>query len=384
MFVVNPDNLPEGKAQICSINDMEINAEENLIYFTGVTAEEQLSGYIHPMTGVIDMNLGLQWCYSYEMQGNRYSGVDLEFGDHESSLFVLMNSSDYPFSIMELDLRGNVLQQPESYTFTGKTCGSASEFLGASRGHIMHYTETNGLKVTGNVFIQNEHDISQRLFSYDIPAASNLRAGNSRFGTYSCDPIPDGNQPAVTSWWAPENSLYSNQNLSIIGYCNYNALQEGYVYVNTAGFNFADSNCYYEGKVSIKDLTTHPIDQPSYITQCEKTAFSLTVNDWMYDEIENCSTGLGKSSIIEDDVDKLFWNFASIDETGIHGYINSEEEAQYQINVFDLTGRKVCSETYNVEGQKYVHLKFATYNQLYLINVSNGTQSETIKVSGVK
>lgn len=336
------------------------------------------------MVGAIDMNLTQMWCNSYEMQGSRYSGVDIEFGDHKSSLFVLMNSSDYPFSIMELDLRGSVVQQPELYEFTGKTCNSVSDYLGAARGHIMHYTESNGLKVTGNVFIQNEHDISQRLFSYDIPTASSLRTGNLRFGTYSCDPMPAGNQPAVTSWWAPENSLYSNQNLSIVGYCRYSTTVEGYVYVNTSGFNFADPNCYYEGTVKIKDLTTYPIDQPSSLIQCSKIEFILEVDPWVYAPIENCSNGSGKSSSIEENVDKSFWTFTGIDQTGINAYLNSEKESQYEIDVYDLTGRKVCSESYSVKGQKYVNLKFNVGSQLYLIKVSNGTQSETIKVSGVK
>jgi hypothetical protein len=64
VIVFTPDMLPTGLAQVCSVNDMEINERENAIYFTGVTAEDQFTGYIHPMVGMIDMNLNLQWCYA--------------------------------------------------------------------------------------------------------------------------------------------------------------------------------------------------------------------------------------------------------------------------------------------------------------------------------
>lgn len=93
VLVLTPDVLPAGNAQLCSVNDMEIDASESYLYFTGVTSELDYQGYIHPMTGKIDMDLNLQWCNVYQFAGNRFSGIDAEFGDKEQSLFVLMNSA---------------------------------------------------------------------------------------------------------------------------------------------------------------------------------------------------------------------------------------------------------------------------------------------------
>jgi len=53
------------------------------------------------------------------------------------------------------------------------------------------------------------------------------------------------------------------------------------------------------------------------------------------------------------------------------------------VNVYDVVGRKMFSSTYSVnEGQKEVYLEFATKSEMYIISVSNGSQSETLKVMG--
>lgn len=72
-------------------------------------------------------------------------------------------------------------------------------------------------------------------------------------------------------------------------------------------------------------------------------------------------------------------------ESGIHAILSLETQSQYQVNVFDITGRKIYSSSFNAaKGENYVHLNFQTKNQLYLISVSDGVKTETLKVSGVR
>lgn len=78
------------------------------------------------------------------------------------------------------------------------------------------------------------------------------------------------------------------------------------------------------------------------------------------------------------------WKYAGIDEGGIYVILNSETQRHYRINVYDITGRMVHSESLNVDGQRSVYLNFQTKDQLYLISVSDGVKTETLKVSGVR
>jgi hypothetical protein len=118
VLAISPSAMPVGIPELCSVNDMEISAEHSFIVFTGVNTESNFSGYIQPMVGKIDMNLNLQWCKNFEISDTRFSGVDVEFGYKEESLYVLMNSAVTPFSIMELDMNGGIIQQPEKYHFS--------------------------------------------------------------------------------------------------------------------------------------------------------------------------------------------------------------------------------------------------------------------------
>ena len=391
VIVFTPDVLPTGLAQVCSVNDIEINERENAIYFTGVTAEDQFTGYIHPMVGMIDMNLNLQWCYAYDMPENRFSGIDVEFGEREQSLFVLMNAETYPFSIMELDLLGSVIQNPELYEFKIAACGSGSAgaYTGAARGHILHFTDNGGLKVTGNCYILVEHDLQQHLFAYDIPAANNLGSGNGFFGSYSCDAMPPGSQPTVTAWWAPENSIYKEGNLSLVGhYATTSGF--GYVYVNVAGFDSTGTGCYQQGTVQLREMSSHQMARTAYATQCNSVNIDIETDPWIVLYTEDCSTNQNKAMPVTDNSEEgSIWKYAGMDETGIHGYLTpaantAEIQTHYEINVFDLTGRKVYSVSYTVVGEQYIHLKFNAGNQLYLINVSDGTKTETLKVHGIR
>lgn len=117
VLAFTPSVMPVGNPELCSVNDMEISSDQTYIAFTGVNTESNYSGYVQPMVGKIDMDLNIQWCKAYEIRDMRFSGVDVEFGDKEESLFVLMNSKETPFSIMELDMNGAIIQQPEKYNF---------------------------------------------------------------------------------------------------------------------------------------------------------------------------------------------------------------------------------------------------------------------------
>jgi len=391
VLVFTPDILPTGLAQVCSVNDMEINEEESAIYFTGVTAEDQFTGYIHPMVGMIDMNLNLQWCYAYEMTENRFSGIDVEFGDREQSLFILMNADTYPFSIMELDLLGSVIQNPELYEFKIAACGGGSSeaYTGAARGHILHYTDNDGLKVTGNCYILVDHTMQQHLFAYDIPAANNLSSGNINFGSYSCDAMPEGSQPIVTAWWAPENSIYKEGNLAMVGHCS-TTNGFGYVYVNVAGFDSIANGCYQQGTVQLKELRSQQMARTAYATQCSSVGIDIETDPWGVLSTEDCSINQNKTVPIAENTEEVsIWRYAGIDWGGIHAYLTpavsaTKTSTHYEVKVFDITGREVYSASYNTEGEKYIFLKFVVGNQLYLINVNDGTKTETLKVMGMR
>ncbi|MBC8320168.1 MAG: T9SS type A sorting domain-containing protein [Bacteroidetes bacterium] len=61
----------------------------------------------------------------------------------------------------------------------------------------------------------------------------------------------------------------------------------------------------------------------------------------------------------------------------------SEKPAHYSISVYDVMGRKIYSSGFNVgEGQTPVKLSFNVNTEMYIISVSNGSQTETLKVMG--
>ena len=231
--------------------------------------------------------------------------------------------------------------------------------------------------------------MQQHLFAYDIPAANNLSSGNSYFGSYSCDAMPDGSQPTVTAWWAPENSIYKEGNLAMVGHCSVtNGF--GYVFVNVAGFDSTANGCYQQGTVQLKELRSQQMARTAYATQCSSVGIDIETDPWGVLSTEDCSTNQSKTMPVTDNsVEGSIWKYAGIDETGIHGYLTpaantAEIQTHYEINVFDLTGRKVYSVSYTVVGEQYIHLKFNAGNQLYLINVSDGTKTETLKVHGIR
>lgn len=307
------------------------------------------------------------------MVSEQYSGVDVEFNDKTNKLLVLSNCQKYPFSIMELDLFGNVTQQPVLYEFTMNEIGNA-------RAHIMHYLGDR-LLVTGNFFVKDPTQIDvlrQHLFDYQINDPNDLNNGNSTFNSYSQQVVPVGKQKEVTGYWAPENSYYKD-GLSIVGIYNGNPYY-GYTLVHTSGY-VNEPGCLEIGSVAINHISTVSYTRDINLAYCEKFPMLFTISNPPTPRIKSCPSG-EKNSLIEDTESN--WRYLGIDETGIHAYLNSEVDSQYEISVYDLTGRKVCSENYSVKGQKYINLKFNVGNQIYLIKVSNGTQTETLKVCGVK
>ena len=383
VLAFNPSAMPIGTPELCSVNDMEISPDQSFIAFTGVNTESNFSGYIQPMVGTIDMNLNLQWCKNYEINDMRFSGVDVEFGDKEKSLFILMNSGGTPFSIMELDMSGLIIQQPEKYQFSIAGQGSSELLPAVARAHIMHYTDSDELIVTGNSYILEGHTAYQDLFSYEIPIATNLSSGNAYFNSYSRQVVPLGSQIEVTSWWAPENSIYVDGNLSLVGIYNDNNTNFGYTYVNVPGF---DPECLLQGLVEIKSASIGQyVDKPVYLTLCSSYGINYDDPDFVVTATQTCP-GTGEKSASFKEESKLtgIWKYAGIDEGGIYAILNSETQSQYQINVFDIIGRNIHSESFNVDGQKSVYLNFQIKNQLYLISVSDGTKTETLKVMGMR
>lgn len=229
VLVFDPEPLPLNPQTplLCAVTDLEISADGSKIGFTGINTKERVEGYYCPMAGEIDLNLIPQWCNAYELGEYRYSGVDVEYSK-EDNLLVLMNCDKYVFAVMELDGRGNVVQQPVKYLF------SRNDF-GPARAHIMHFT-SEGILITGNFFDKELDSDVQHLFSYEIPASDNLMSGELSFNSYSMQLVPLGRQEEVTSYWAPENSIYKDGSLSIVGIYNNHPVDYGYTLIHTAGF----------------------------------------------------------------------------------------------------------------------------------------------------
>ena len=381
VLVFDPDQLPLNPQTplLCAVTDLEINEAETRIAFTGINTKERVTDYYCPMAGEIDLNLNVQWCNAYELGEYRYSGIDVEYSKKEN-LLVLMNCDKDVFSVMELDGSGNVVQQPVNYLF------SMNDY-GPSRGHILHYTG-DSILITGNFFDKVLGTDVQHLYSYGIAAANNLMLGNSYFNSYSMQTVPLGKQKEVTSYWAPENSIYKDGNLSIVGiYNDYNLSPPrlGYTLIHTAGF-VNQAGCLRIGDVNLNQISAYPYECTSYTTQCVKTNVPFDVLDGFAGPLQSCPTVGEKSTEADFEMENSsIWKFRGIDENGIHAILTPEVECQYQINVYDLMGRVVYSSSFNVgKGEKFIDFNFPTKNQLYLISVSDGTKTETIKVSGIR
>jgi hypothetical protein len=75
--------------------------------------------------------------------------------------------------------------------------------------------------------------------------------------------------------------------------------------------------------------------------------------------------------------------FERINKDGIYATLISEKPAHYNISIYDVMGRKVYNSRFNVgEGQTPVKLSFNVNTEMYIISVSNGSQTEILKVMG--
>jgi len=384
VLVFEPDNLPGAPNDpiLCAVTDLEISADESEIAFTGMTTKETgFDGYYHPMVGIIDMDLNVQWSNVYNFPAvDRYSGVDVEYNTTNDNLFVLLNSSRYPFAMMELNNNGTINQQPVKYEFSDP----ASFELGSARAHKMHYIN-GAITITGNCFVDGTTQ-DQLLFSYEIPVASNLLLGNNSYYTYSRELVPLGSQKQVTGYWASENSIYQDGNLSIVGIYNNNNQSFGYTFIQVNGF-VGGPGCSETGDVSITGFATSKDNQATSLDDCRGFEFDRGHGSSQPEPPQECPTvgeksaeAFGNSTVINGN----FWHFKGIDTQGIHAVLISENSnAVYEVNIFDVVGRKIVSSTYNVsEGQSEIYLEFATKAEMYIISVSNGSQTETLKVMG--
>ena len=382
VLVFDPDNLPDPHDPlICLVSDLEISSDESEIAFTGMmTKAKDFSGYYHPMVGVIDMNLNLQWCKVYNFPAeDRYSGIDVEYNTKNDNLFVLLNSSRYPFAMMELNHNGNIVQQPVKYEFSLPSLGSA-------RAQKIHYNN-GAIIVTGNCFVEGStpNTEDQLLFKYDIPVASNLLSGNNTFSSYSRELVPAGSEKAVIGYWAPENSIYQDGNLSIVGIYNDSNQNFGYTLINVNGF-MNSPGCLETGNVELSTFNTEFVEWVAHKVNCNRIDFPATSPDDPPVYTQECPSSMKSVPVSGDGInnDSKHWQFKGMDAHGIHAELISESNnTVYEVNVYDVMGRKVFSSSYDVsEGQKDIYLKFATTDEMYVISVSNGRETETLKVMG--
>ena len=386
VLFIEPDNLPGAPYDpiLCSVHDLEFSADGQSIAFTGITTKDNFNGgYYHPLVGMIDLNLGVQWCNAYDFPSDRYSGVEVEFNTDDNKLLVLTNSSRYLFAVMELDYLagGSISQMPVTYEFSMGSIGSA-------RAHIMHYN-SGEIVITGNCFVPGiliNSPEDQLLFSYTIPTASYLLSGNPTFNSYSRQEVPTGSQKATSGYWAPENSIYQEGNLSIVGVYNNNNITFGYTLIEVNGF-VNQEGCLETGAVRVENTFQTDYETCEYTTgHCNQTGFLVDNPGSSPNPPQECPV-VGKSiSVSDGNISGLenLWQYKGIDARGIHAILYSESNnTRYEVVVYDMMGRKITSSSYNVSGgQQEIYLEFAAKAEMYVIRVSNGSQSQTMKVAG--
>jgi hypothetical protein len=388
LLVIQPDNLPTAPddPMLCSVHDLELSKDGKFIAFTGITTKNGIpGGYYHPMVGMINTQLNVQWSNVYQFDTDHYSGVDVEYNTDKGTLLVLMNSSRNPFAVMELDNVGNVLQSPVKYEFY-QPGGSIPMLLGIARAHKMHY-RNGAVTITGNCFVRGATTSGdQLLFKYEIADALDLNNGDGFYNSYSREVVPLGNQKIVTGYWAPENSIYSDDNLFIVGIYN-NSVSFGYTMINVNGF-LNQTGCLEKGEVKMYQFDTNPFEIPTYMSHCDGYPFGIDNVADNPQPIEECPTGKSETKSYSIGLDKSgmdhLWQFKGIDAIGIHAILFSESNnTHYDVVVYDVMGRKIASSSYNVNGgQQEICLEFDVKDEMYIIKVSNGSQSKTLKVAG--
>ena len=377
-LVFSPDDI-QSDEEICVISDIAINDDDTKIAFTGLNTLEDFTGNHHPMTGVIDMDLDIEWCKAYEITSATYAGVDVLFNEDDTTLFVLHNSASSEFSIVELDDAGVIEQDPQAYKFDGSATHN-----NISRAHMMHYFNDT-IIITGNHFADDgafNPTEYQYLYRFDLDA-DDLSEELSDFTYYSRQVVPAGEQKPVYSYWTPENSVYVDDSLYLVGvyneYSNY-----GFMYVTVEGMNTGSGCIDTLGFIVTEPHLDDTISCDGEIVTCTATDVEVDIGEpTVYDTLE-CA--VEKSSLLDVNNFKYpdqIWMFERISKDGINALLISEKPTIYSISVYDLLGREVYSSGFNVgEGQTPIKLNFNVNTEMYIISVSNGSQTETLKVMG--
>jgi hypothetical protein len=373
-LVFSPDAVL-GDGWLCSISDLAINEDETKIAFTGLNTKQAFTGYHHPMSGVIDMDLNIEWCKTYEIESVTYAGVDVLFNESDTTLFVLHNSTGNELSVMEISSSGAAIQGPIAYKFT-----NANTSNDTTKGHMMHYYNDT-LIITGNHFAEETLDEVtteyQYLYRIDLNADS-LLENYCDFTYYSKEVVPPGKQKIVYSYWAPENSVYMNNNLNLVGVFN-DSTSFGFTHINVNGIS---ENCVHTfDEISREPHLDDTVSCTASTITCTATAVTFTSGS--IDPTNTLECVAKKSSVfgINDELStEAMWEFEQISQDGIEMTLISESSKEYSIQVYDIMGRQIYSSNVSVDaGETSVKLKFEVEAKMYIVKVNNGTTSDTKK-----
>jgi hypothetical protein len=329
------------------------------------------------MTGMIDLDLNIQWCKAYEITSAKYAGIDVEFDEDDATLLVLQNTTTSWFSVMELGLTGAVLQGPYAYKFTGDETTNDT-----TRAHKIHY-HNDTVIITGNHFAdtgsgQNTANL-QYLFRFDIKADT-LNKTFSDFTYYSVQEEPNGNQKPTCSYWAPENSVYLDDSLYLVGVYNEYTDNFGFKCVRVDGI---DPNC-------TDTLTTHAVEpQLDDTLTCEATKdtcgfveVDISHENMAVTDTLECTSEESCPIFINNLIDSdNFWEIIQVSSSGIDAVLITCQSSRYYVNIYNILGMKVYENEFDAcKGVTPIKLKFDVKPSIYLINVNNGVKSSTKKV----
>lgn len=368
-----PDAVQDPK-RVSVISDIKINAAQSKIAFTGINTKSGFTSYQQPMTGIIDMNLNIDWCNAYDLGSTQYSGTDVIFNSSSSGLFVLHNSNNNTMSVMELDITtGTVIQNPSVYNFYQNTTGDIT------RAHMMHLSN-NSLIITGNHFTKfdNQPNIEhQLLYRFDLNAL-NLTQVVTPFTYYSDQETPTGKQKEVYAYWTPENSVLENGYLNLVGVYNDNNTAYGYTLVDESGI---DPHC-----VSTFKHAQYEISQPTSILckakteTCPHWSASPVIQNFNPPYQEECLISKEMTGINESQSDQGI-NILGIYNGNLTLEFTAESSRDYDIKICDAIGRVVYSNNLEVnKGKNMIKLPLDNDVSMYLIILSDGKSVYTKKV----
>lgn len=379
LIIFSPDSVsPSGN--LCMIGDIEFSPGERRISFTGINTIDDFTGNPHPMVGTVDMDLDLKWCYAYEIDQINFSGIDVEYNTDDTTILVLLNSTSTWIALMEVNKNGIVLQGPEAYKFS-----STETYNDTTRAHHMHYFNDT-LIITGNHFANegegNPPPYYQYLFRFDVKADS-LDVELSDLKYFSEQIVPPGYQVPCYSYWAPENSVYIDDSLYLVGILNetINAVAyKGFTFISEDGI---DPDC-----VDTMSIITNEPELDDTIScvgvadTCNSTSVSISLGAMNPLNISQCFQTENAIMSIDDIVfDQGFWELRQINSDGIELKITTDRPDTYLVNVYDMLGREVYQSSFDVrKGQSEIKLSFAVKPEIYMIRLSNGEYDETKKI----